>query len=65
MSEIYRADDTSLRGYVAVKILPDEFPPDAIGDQRLGHHPCKLVGAAQPVNGAGAQYVSAYPFEEV
>jgi serine/threonine protein kinase len=27
MGEVYRAEDTNLRDYVAVKILPHEFPP--------------------------------------
>ncbi len=35
MGEVYRAEDTSLKREVAIKVLPDRFTEDP---QRLGSH---------------------------
>ncbi len=67
MGEVYRADDTNLRDYVAMKILPHELPPDATGDECRMHHPCELLGSrpAREWGWAGLQCVFVYAFEEV
>jgi hypothetical protein len=64
---VYPAEDTNLRDYDAVKILPHEFPPDTDGDERLKHYLCELLGSSptRELGRTGPRCISAYPFEEV
>jgi hypothetical protein len=53
MGELCRAEDANLRDYVAVKILPHEFPPTLLAMNAAPITHANSLVADQPVDGAG------------
>jgi hypothetical protein len=54
MGAVYPAEDTNLRDYDAVRILPHEFPPPTLMAMNASSITCaNSWGAAQPVSWAG------------